>query len=310
MRPVVFVLTCLLTSFTSVDAEQRRTPRVKMEVLGSFPGSEWTLPNAINNRGHVVGGAMVDDVWFAFIWTRERGFELIAESAFARDINDRGEVVGWWRTCADVCTTSAFLWTRSEGFRDLGPDFVASAINNRGDLVGHCARIGDLVPCTMRDGVLTLFDCGTSCRGGQFIGINAKGDIVGLLYDDNSETDAFLLRRDGSRVPLGPGEAWDVNDRGTIVGVTGNGRAAIWTEDALLSLNTAGTSIATGINARGSVVGMDNEWTRAFLWNPRKDSVAFLSDESSQAYDINDRGDVVGWNGDDAREAVIWRVRP
>jgi hypothetical protein len=56
-------------------------------------------------------------------------------------------------------------------------------------------------------------------------------------------------------------------------------------------------------------VGIGDNWSRAFFWDPQQSLFMFLSDEASEANDINDRGDVVGWTGQSVREAVIWRVR-
>ena len=70
------------------------------------------------------------------------------------------------------------------------------------------------------------------------------------------------------------------------------------------------SSVATGINARGWVVGNGDNMSRAFFWDPARGMFVFLSDDPSQAHDVNHRGEVVGWIGNFVREAVIWRVRP
>jgi uncharacterized membrane protein len=308
MRLTAFALTCLIASFTTAYAEQLRAPRVEMEVLGSFPGAQWTVPVAINNRRQVAGTATVEGVWVAFIWTRDRGFEQIATNAVAFDINDRGQVVGFWVTCPGDCPTHGFIWSAKDGFRDLGPEIFPAAINNRGDVAGSCVTDNHLEPCTLRGGRLTLADCEGNCIGGEGTGINARGDAAGYLEYANTTTDAFVFHRNGTQIPLSPGVAWDLNDSGIVVGVTDTGTAAVWTRGGMLTLDRPGTSVAKGINARGSVVGIGDDRSRAFFWEPRSGAFVFLSDERSEASDVNDRGDIVGWNGFFARDAVIWRI--
>jgi uncharacterized membrane protein len=323
MRPTAFVVSCLLASVSSIYAEQPdRTLRVEMEILGSFPNAQWTMPVAINNRGHIAGNATnVEGVDIAFIWTRTRGFELIAERAIASDINDRGHVVGRWQACED-CPTNGFIWSGRDGFRDLGPNFWATSINNRGDMAGNCpSPQGSLVPCRMLGDVLEFASCEGSCVGGEANSINARGDVVGSFDDAGTFTNAFLWRRDGSQITLDPGPpapnaflvalGRDINNRGFVVGKSGAGTAAFWTKEGmLLTLDGAGHSVATGINARGWVVGNGDGINRAFFWDPLHGTFVFLSDDPSQAHDVNDRGQAVGWIGHFIREAVIWRVRP
>jgi hypothetical protein len=71
----------------------------------------------------------------AFLWTRDGGFQLLAEDALATDINNRGDVSGYRFACtADPdgggsCALHGFVWT---GFTELG-GFVPMAINNRAE---------------------------------------------------------------------------------------------------------------------------------------------------------------------------------
>jgi hypothetical protein len=79
MRTTVFATLALLATISSPglaeDAADQTAlaPHVEMEIIGSVPGAQWTYPNAINKRGLVVGGAKIQGVWNAFIWSRERG---------------------------------------------------------------------------------------------------------------------------------------------------------------------------------------------------------------------------------------------
>ena len=68
-----------------------------LEVLGSMSNLQWTIPTAINDHGTLVGYAGHTGTAYgyrAFLWTRATGFRVIAEDVIARDINNRGDVVG------------------------------------------------------------------------------------------------------------------------------------------------------------------------------------------------------------------------
>ena len=76
--------------------------------LGSLGGSAWNTPQAINNRGMVVGfdngpNDVIDGQlqfrWIAFVWTEQSGTTKIGflpgdQMSQATDINDEGQIVG------------------------------------------------------------------------------------------------------------------------------------------------------------------------------------------------------------------------
>ncbi len=93
--------------------------------------------------------------------------------------------------------------------------------------------------------------------------------------------------------PLHPGEgseAYGINDRGQVVGRSGN-RAILWNNSAKTDL---GPGAALGINNAGTIIG------DSFLWRPNgRVTLASLLPPSSDwsnltGADINDRGEVVG----------------
>jgi probable HAF family extracellular repeat protein len=96
--------------------------------------------SGINDRAQVIGTAIQ-----AFIWDRHKGARsldtLNALSSDARDVNNRGQVVGRVQDpTADV--DHAYRWTRGGGMIDLttGKDFAfnatSTAVNDDGDVVG------------------------------------------------------------------------------------------------------------------------------------------------------------------------------
>jgi probable HAF family extracellular repeat protein len=138
--------------------------------------------------------------------------------------------------------------------------------------------------------------------------INDRGDAVGRAEFVPGLDHPFLWRR-GRLIDLGElkptfdgsGAAFDVNNRGQVVGYSNVGskspmigtRAFIWQNGVMIALNTPGTdSMATAINERGQVVGTYGTVTdtHAFLWQR-----GVLTDLGlGIARDINDRGQVVG----------------
>lgn len=144
-------------------------------------------------------------------------------------------------------------------------------------------------------------------------GINARGQVVGSWsYTENDTGRAFL--HDGTTMhdlgTLGGTSSWalDINIRGQVVGssrLNGDADTHAFLHDGttMRDLGTLGYgSEAHGINASGQVVG----WSLTSLDNYNVVDHAFLHDgvtmrdlgtlggTMSQAYDINDRGQVIG----------------
>jgi probable HAF family extracellular repeat protein len=130
---VVVMFLSMTGAPTTVAARSAGKFRViELEVPGGCPGS----PIAINNRRDVVG--IADDPpdscgdTTAALW--RRGAMTNLGLHVATDINDRGQVIGFF----DLGILRAFIWDR--GVRTditLGGDSVANAINQRGHVVGR-----------------------------------------------------------------------------------------------------------------------------------------------------------------------------
>lgn len=115
--------------------------------------------------------------------------------------------------------------------------------------------------------------------------------------------------------------AWDINERGQIIGRSqirgGAWHAFLLKGSTMVDLGTLGgrASEAHGINERGEVVGWSERRARephAFLWrNGRMLDLGTLGGRRSWGHAINGRGEVVGWSETKPPvrvHAFLWRA--
>lgn len=109
-----------------------------------------TLPFDLNNRGQLVGwtGFGVDGAYHAFLWQHGRVTKLPRPqrsypNSVARDVNERGEIVGSYAGLDD--SSHALRWYRGTmtelGTLSTGNASAAGAVNDLGQVVG-AANIG------------------------------------------------------------------------------------------------------------------------------------------------------------------------
>jgi probable HAF family extracellular repeat protein len=132
-------------------------------------------------------------------------------------------------------------------------------------------------------------------------GINNAGQVVGSAATSDGGPHAFLYSN-GQMRDLGVGEAYDINNAGQVVGRGSNGHAFLYSNGQMTDLGTLGgtTSIATGVNEAGQVVGYSETadggllYAHAFLYsNGQMMDLGGLR-ERCMAYAINNDGQVVG----------------
>ena len=286
--------------------------------LGTLPeGGYLVFPNAVNNRGEVVGSAQntVPDAntMFnpgygtqsrAFYWKngamKDLGTLASGTDAVAALINERGQVIGWSYTdstpspiCASLwnfgfaLTTGSFTWDQKNGMRDIGglggSCTIATDLNNRGQIVGISAVTGDLVlhPFVW-DAATGMTDLGAPTGDSSIFAltINERGVVAGSTCGVNLPVDCHSLvwRKTGGK--------WKKTDLGL-----GN--------------------VTTSINASGQVVGYGNInylWeaggTEVDLYSLLPGNSSFAMNEVNQ---INDRGEIAaqGWDANGNHRAVL-----
>jgi uncharacterized membrane protein len=254
-----------------------------------------------------------------------------ATSTIALDISPRGEIVGSYDANG---STHGFLLSMSGEFTPIdipGANFTrAAAINGRGDIVGTYRLRTD--PATARHGFLLSKGALTTIEppGAVFtnpLGINGSGDIVGRFcitvpcQAEGANVHGFLLSEGEFTTIDIPGatgtNAWKINPRGDIVGgYTGaDGKKHVF----LLSLRkrtfitidvpgAAETSVDNGgINSRGDIVGIYCDTAPCKATSPDAHGflvsrghftmIDFPDSQSTNAFAINARGDIVGAYG-------------
>lgn len=232
-----------------------------MSPLPALPGGYDSYAAGVNNRGQIVGWAEdgvqdptcnnpVQVLQFEAVIWGPKLTEMTQLSPYPGDpdsaataINDSGEVVGISGLCSNAVggasAIHALLWQDGKpvDLGNLGGKAwnTPTALNNHGEIVGFANTSGDenaaLAPIAFR-------------------WTKAAGKMEKLPRLDDDQTSA----------------AYDINDRGQIVGVSNGGpngsRAFLYQNGTIVDLNglVVGDSslyllIAQGINERGEIVG-------------------------------------------------------
>jgi probable HAF family extracellular repeat protein len=187
-----------------------------MQDLGSL-GGNFGYPNAMNNRGQVVGGSNLASDQFShpFLWDGKRLVDLGTlggSNGEALAMNEQGDAVG--RADLPDQTHDAFLW-RHGVMNDLGrlPGTTcsrANQINNQGQIVGNSSDCVTVLGAFLWENggpmvdLNTLIPPNSSLLLTNAIDINDRGEIAGMgvpagcdpVLQDSCEH-AYLLIPDG-----------------------------------------------------------------------------------------------------------------
>jgi len=206
----------------------------------------------------------------------------------ATAINDLGDVVGTSLVASGA--ERAFIWSSASAgpMTDLGllpgaDNCEANDINDRGQVVGSCS-----VP--LENG--SHISRAVLWSDGTVISLDAR----------HSRTDHSVAR--------------GINDRGEVYGTTGR-RLVLWIGDERVPVGTTSTSSLGDVNDRSEVVG--NEANTAYEGDGRLFTTnlngyyeqttlgALPGGASSAAFDINERGEVVGVSQtENALHGFVW----
>lgn len=331
---VILIAVCCLTVSAQSSSEWQRLYTIRS--LDSLGGTN-SRGNSINNRGWVAGFSNLSaTVRHAALWRGNTVTDLGTLGAPDRNSavtwsvkNNNGLVVGIsqtdtpmplgenWSCSAFIAGNSytclGFVWENGS-MRPLNPlpggnNSFATGANNRGEVVGWAENGVHDPTCVANNQVLQFRPVVWQARNRQI-------SELPTLPGDSS------------------GAATAINQRGQIVGITGDcdqavGRrtarhAVLWDRGRITDLGNLGAdywNTPTNINERGDVVGfagtpgdVEGNVLQAFIWT-RRDGIKLLrplqnlGHVSSEAWGINERRQVVGISCDAAGldcRAVIW----
>ncbi len=269
--------------------------------IGTLGHEESSIPTGINNLGQVVGiSTDRKGLTTAFYWIDgkiKRVPGLRRKHSVATGINDSGQVVGYNLDDKGPFRTYIYSIDKDNAIEIPTPDgnvlVLASSINNSGLVVGRVA---------------------TSHHGS---GDNSVNEFA-FKYKDDTIIDlqsALNLRKFGSV----RSDAISVNNNGRVVGHLytsthiGYSRGFFYDEGAdPIDIGTLGghLTIVSSINDSDKVAGYSqtlNGDLRAFVWdrtNGMQTINPFPDGTQSLAYDINNRGQIVG-----ASDSTVKRLR-
>jgi probable HAF family extracellular repeat protein len=271
--------------------------------------------NDANERGDIVGALNDENVNAQpVLWPRDGApVRIGVDRGAPAAVNERGDVVGDnWLFSDGVVRTLA----------DPSQQMRSVDINDRRQVTGtiDLDASGSARMFVWQDGRFTTFAAPDGMYGNPRA-INNRGEVLGYLTDASWSVRYGFVWRAGRMTilrPLGGTvlEARAINDRGQVVGYTtvpGSDvlHAFLWQDGRMRDLmagRPAETGQAWDVNNAGQVAG--NIGSRAVLWQGGQTVELAVPGLSTNARDINERGDVTGWSisGQPAQSHVFrWR---
>jgi len=295
-------------------------------------GGTWSTALAINELGQVVGTSQIsgDASYHGFIYSTGTITDIGSISPY--DINNLGQVVGYYNTVIDGYSTVRSFIYRNGTLKDLGTissdrkaQSWANGINDFGQVVGS-ANMG-------YEGInfhAYLYN-GKAMKNidpdeqSEALAINNYGMVIGSEKDGRiflySESERVIEWLDIF------GSALDINDQGEFVGrgswSPGSEGAFLYREGKIIALgdlSDSGYTVPLAINESSQIVGQ-SDMGYVDMWGHRIDH-AFLYDngmmtdlntlipansgwELMYATDINNRGQIVGYGVRDGKFQLV-----
>jgi probable HAF family extracellular repeat protein len=313
-----------LSIFCGVAAHGNKTPRFDIEPLQDTAGGAALSPEAINNRGEIVGTAHGTNGHHPFLLRNGIYSELtvggVLHNGFGTDINDGGDVLA--RVVIDGREHSLLIQRRGKVI-DLnvqtGLALDAIQLNDRGIVLANVPASNGIDGITWHKGEVRYVVRSTNNSG--VFDINNRGEVLTLL-PGGPETNAYgfatAIVHGDSIQWLGPFVGIALNDRGNVAGEyysehgigTVFHRKGVTTDIGLLPGDYR--IRPSDINNRDWMVGSGEgagEVYRAFLYADGElyDLNDLIPVDSGwvlfQASAINDRGEIVGYGAYNGRES-------
>jgi probable HAF family extracellular repeat protein len=178
-------------------------------------------------------------------------------NGFSANMNDRGQIVGNDGQKGFIYDSGQITTLSTLGGPVFGPN--PAAINDAGVIVGSSLTTSFASHAFLySNGSPSDLGALPGYPGSQATSINAAGDVVGLSSSPDGSSSRAFLCRNGTLTELGPGLASAINVSGTIVGTSGDRRAAIYQNGSVIDLENFGDSLLTSaedVNDSGQIVG-------------------------------------------------------
>jgi hypothetical protein len=319
-RPMIALLAALLITATTVPVPAHaappgadREPATRLATIPFESHGRYARFHDANRSGLVVGVLGYPDPIEPVLWRRYDNpvpIEVSTSSDWPMRLNERGHLAG---TGGEDLEGAAWL-RRPSGITYLrwpGRVVRVTDLNDRDQVVGGLvdpAGEAPAQPFRWHKGQFTLLEVPAG-MGGVALQINNHGDALGRLLSADGTTSRYVVWRGTTMTVLSPPdggavEAYDLNDRGQVVGtysLDGSGRSSRpfrWARGRFADLlpgrpDSVGGAFA--INESGEIAGTVDD--RAVLW--RDGRIIDLGVEG-RAEVINERGDVAGMHFEDA----------
>jgi len=307
-------------------------PRYRVTVVDEIPGSTYPRPTALNNRGDILieTSLRTDKRIHSYRWSQGRIVDvsaLVGQSrgsdrsliAYARAINDKGDIVGGFLTAEGKEAGHAFHW-HDGTLTDLrtlgGKSSEAWDVNNAGQVVGRAENAKGETRAFLWEAGRGMRDLNAPGRDPWAFRISGKGQVIGYT---EGNTRSFQWER-GKATILNPTPlegfkafvALNINERGDIIGGFDRGGAGGTHEDRIALYRDGKTTLielpqpskssnAFGLTSNGLVVGnafQTPSGQHAFIWKDGKSALLNHLLPPEEKWDIyfatavNDKGQI------------------